>query len=56
MAAKDNLLYVSDINDLVVIDIAKAKVVGALSSRGFQVLNDVAVNAAGEVFVSDSQN
>lgn len=55
MAAKDNLLYVSDINDLVVIDIAKAKVLARYPAAGSKFLNDVAVNAAGEVFVSDTQ-
>jgi DNA-binding beta-propeller fold protein YncE len=55
MAAKDNLLYVSDINDLVVIDIAKAKVLARHPAAGSKFLNDVAVNAAGEVFISDTQ-
>lgn len=55
MAAKDNMLYVSDITDLVAIDIAKAKVVGRYPAEGSQFLNDVAVNAAGEVFVSDTR-
>lgn len=55
MAAKDNLLYVSDINDLVVIDIANAKVTARYPAAGSEFLNDVAVNKAGEVFVSDTR-
>lgn len=55
MAAKDNLLYVSDINELVVIDIAKAKVHARYPAAGSEFLNDVAVNAAGDVFVSDTR-
>jgi hypothetical protein len=55
LAAKDNMLYVSDITDLVAIDITKATVVGRYPAEGSQFLNDVAVNAAGEVFVSDTR-
>lgn len=55
MAAKDNLLYVSDITDLVVIDIAQAKILARHPAAGAEFLNDVAVNAAGEVFVSDTR-
>lgn len=55
MAAKDNLLYVSDITELVVIDIAKAKVTARYPAAGSEFLNDVAVNKAGDVFVSDTR-
>ena len=55
MAAKDNLLYVSDIDHLVIIDIAKAKVISRIAAEGAVFLNDVAVNPAGDVFVSDTR-
>ncbi len=55
MAAKDDLLYVSDIDHLVIIDIPKAKVISRIPAAGSVFLNDVAVNAAGDVFVSDTR-
>jgi len=54
MAAKGNLLYVSDIDHLVVIDIDQAKVVASYPAAESKFLNDVAVNTQGEVFVSDT--
>ena len=54
MAVKDGILYVSDITDLVAIDIAKAKVVGRYPVEGAMFLNDVAVHQ-GDVYVSDSR-
>lgn len=54
MAAKGNLLYVSDIDHLVIIDIEKAKVISRIPAPGSKFLNDVAVTPAGDVFVSDT--
>ena len=47
-------LYVADIDELVVVDITRAKVKTRLKAPGAVFLNDVAVGAAGEVYVSDT--
>lgn len=47
-------LYVSDITQLVEIDIASGQVVARYLAPGAKFLNDVAVTPAGEVIVSDS--
>lgn len=47
-------LYVSDIDELVVIDLPTAKVKTRLPAPGAKFLNDVAVGPSGEVYVSDT--
>ena len=47
-------LYVSDIDELVVIDVPRARIRTRLKAPGAKFLNDVAVGPAGEVYVSDT--
>lgn len=47
-------LYAADIDRVVVIDIAKAAIVEKISVEGSQRLNDITIDAAGVVYVSDS--
>jgi sugar lactone lactonase YvrE len=47
-------LYVTDINELVAIDLQTAKVVGHYAVEGAKNLNDVATGPDGTVYVSDS--
>lgn len=47
-------LYVSDIDQLVVIDMRNARVKARIDAPGARFLNDVAVGPAGEVYVSDT--
>lgn len=47
-------LYVSDLDELVVIDIPTAKIKARLAAPGAKFLNDVAIGPAGEVYVSDT--
>lgn len=55
MAKHGNLLYVSDINDLIIIDIAKSKIIKKYPAKEAQFLNDVTVDSkSGIVYVSDS--
>ncbi|MBS2100238.1 SMP-30/gluconolactonase/LRE family protein [Carboxylicivirga linearis] len=54
MAADSMYLYVSDINELVVIDIELKQIHNRIKREDAQFLNDVAVNSHGDVFVSDS--
>ena len=57
MAVKNELLYVSNIDELVEINIVSGKITRRYKAPGAQFLNDVAVNNEGVVFVSDmSQN
>lgn len=53
MAANKNTLYVSDIDALVIIDIAQAKVVKTIKFPEAKFLNDVTITKDGIVFVSD---
>jgi len=53
LALHGNKLYASDIDQLVEIDIDQGKVLKKYPATGAKFLNDVAVNAAGDVYVSD---
>lgn len=53
MAIWDGKLYVSDINELVVIDISEAKIVKKYQAPRSKFLNDVTVNKNGVIYVSD---
>ncbi|MCF6241059.1 MAG: hypothetical protein L3J74_06910 [Bacteroidales bacterium] len=53
MAINNGKLYVSNIDELVEIDIAKAKITKRYKAPGATFLNDVAINRYGTVFVSD---
>lgn len=53
LALKDDLLYVSDINDLLVIDINSRSIVERYHVDAAKFLNDVAIDQQGRVYVSD---
>ncbi len=53
MAIKDGNLYVSDITELLVIDLANGKILNRFKAQGSKFLNDVAVDDKGRVYVSD---
>jgi hypothetical protein len=55
MGKSGNRLYVADISDVVVIDIAKGQVIKKIAVPGATGLNDITVDANGIVFVSDSR-
>ncbi|MBS2211192.1 hypothetical protein KEM09_07255 [Carboxylicivirga mesophila] len=54
MAIKEGLLYVSDIDYLVIIDIKKAVVVRKIHQPHAKFLNDVAITHTGDILISDS--
>jgi sugar lactone lactonase YvrE len=54
MAIQNGKLYVSDISELVQIDLATATVTGRYTIEGASFLNDVAINNEGKVFVTGS--
>ncbi len=54
MGIFDNNLYVADISRLVTIDLATGKITNSLEIEGATFLNDVTVDKAGTVYVSDS--
>ena len=54
MGLFNNSLYVADISRLVTIDIATGKITNSLDIEGAKFLNDVTVDKAGNVYVSDS--
>ncbi|QGY43017.1 hypothetical protein GM418_04890 [Maribellus comscasis] len=55
MAIFDGKLYVSDIDQLVEIDIERGKILKKYEAAGAKFLNDVAVCMNGMIFVSDSE-
>jgi hypothetical protein len=55
MALYENRLYVADITEIVVIDIEEQKVIEKIPVADSVFLNDVTVNAAGIVYVSDTR-
>lgn len=55
LAKFGNNLYVADLNELVVIDIKKAKVIKKYPVEGAGMLNDVTVTEKGIVYFSDSR-
>lgn len=54
IAIKDRYLYVTDIDELVIIDIEKAKIVDKIHQPQASFLNDVTITLTGDVLVSDS--
>jgi len=55
MAAQNGKLYVADINEIVVINIKKASIEKKVAVPGAVFLNDVTVDNAGIVYVSDTR-
>lgn len=56
MALKGNLLYVGDMDRVVVVDVEKGAIVEKIPVTGSHNLNDVTVDANGVVYVSDSKD
>ncbi|TAE46048.1 MAG: gluconolaconase, partial [Bacteroidetes bacterium] len=54
MAISNGNLYVSDLTDLVEINIAEGKITQRFNAPKAQFLNDVASDAAGNIYISDS--
>src|SRR5687768_17474556 len=55
MALHNGRLWVADIDRMVVIDVAKGSIAQTIPIEGAQRLNDVTVDKAGTVYVSDMQ-
>jgi hypothetical protein len=54
MGIHGNLLYVSDIDQLVIIDIEEAQIIERLDVEGASFLNDIDIDASGNVYFTDS--
>ncbi len=54
MRSFNNILYVSDIDQVVKIDINKGKILRRIKVKGAKFLNDIAVDKNGTVYVSDT--
>jgi hypothetical protein len=50
-----NFLYVADLDEIVIIDIANARILNRIPIEGATFLNDIAVDEKGNVYVSDSE-
>lgn len=56
MGIHEGLLYVTDIDQLRVIDIAEAKIILSIPVEGASFLNDIAIDSDGTVYFSDSDS
>lgn len=56
LGLKDGLLYVSDIDQVVVIDTATASIKNRIEVSGSDFLNDITIDSDGTVLISDSGN
>ncbi len=52
----DGKLYVSDVDEVIVIDIAKGEIEERIFLEGAKMINDISIDAQGNVYVSDSDN
>lgn len=55
MGIFENKLYVADMKQVIVIDIASGKIVQKISVPGAGGLNDISIDASGVIYVTDSQ-
>jgi len=55
MGVFDNLLFVADVTDLVIIDIDEAKIVQTIAVDSSVFLNDIAIDMTGQVYITDSR-
>ena len=49
-------LYVSDVDEVIVIDIAEGKIVERIVIEGAKMINDISIDSQGNLYVSDSDN
>ena len=49
-------LYVSDVDEVIVIDIEEGKIVERIVIEGAKMINDITIDSQGNVYVSDSDN
>ncbi len=56
MALVKNMLWVSDLDQVAVIDITKGEIVKRIPIEGSKFLNDVTADPAGNIYVSDSRD
>ena len=52
----DGKLYVSDVDEVIVIDIAKGEIEERIVIEGAKMINDISIDSQGNVYVSDSDN
>jgi DNA-binding beta-propeller fold protein YncE len=55
MGIYGNLLYVTDITDLVIIDLDQAKIIESIPVAGAVFLNDISIDMTGLVYITDSR-
>ena len=56
MGLYKNKLYVADLDEVVVIDVVKAKIIQHIPVEGAVFLNDITIDKKGTVYVSDSRS
>lgn len=56
MGLYDGKLYVSDVDEVIVIDVAAGEILERIVVEGAKMLNDIAIDSQGNVYVSDSDD
>ncbi len=56
MGIYDGRLYVSDVDEVIIIDISAGEIVERILVEGAKMLNDIAIDEQGKVYVTDSDN
>jgi DNA-binding beta-propeller fold protein YncE len=56
MGLYHHTLYVADIENVVVVDLHQGKIITSIEVPGAEGLNDISIDAAGVIYVSDSKN
>lgn len=56
LAIYEGRLYVSDVDEVIIIDIATGEIIERVHIEGSKMINDISINEEGDIYVSDSDN
>ena len=56
LAIYEGRLYVSDVDEVIIIDIAKGEIIERVHIEGSKMINDISINNEGDIYVSDSDD
>ena len=56
LAIYEGRLYVSDVDEVIIIDIATGEIIERVHIEGSKMINDISINEEGDVYVSDSDD
>ena len=56
LAIYEGRLYVSDVDEVIIIDIATGEIIERVHIEGSKMINDISINEEGDIYVSDSDD